>query len=78
MVSITHRRWIFAAIWMIVAVATWAATVPGWLSLTTFFWLNAAGFGLAAVVVAMIRSAAPTRSVAHVLYDTEHQPTSSR
>jgi hypothetical protein len=67
-----------AAIWMTVAVAIWLTTVPSWLSVTTFWWLNAAAMGLAGILVTTWRSAGPTRSVAHVLYDTEHQVTPGR
>ena len=34
--------------------------------------------GAAAILVATVRSASPTRSIAHVLYDTEHQPGAER
>lgn len=63
---------------MAVAVAIWLTTVPSWLSVTTFWWLNAAAMALAAVLVTTLRSAGPTRSVAHVLYDTEHEVTPGR
>jgi hypothetical protein len=62
---------------MTIVVVLWLAAVPSWISLSTFFWLNAAAMAIAAVFVAAVRSASPTRSIAHVIYDTE-QATRSR
>lgn len=60
------------AAWMTIVVILWLAAVPSWVSPSTFFWLNAATMAIAAVFVTAVRSAGPTRSIAHVLYDTEH------
>ena len=59
-------------------VVLWVAAVPSWVSLSSFFWLNATAIAIAAVFVAAVRSAGPTRSIAHVLYDTEQAAGSRR
>lgn len=66
-----------AAAWMTIVTVLWLAAVPSWVSLSTFFWLNAAALAIASSFVTAVRSAGPTRSIAHVLYDAE-QTTSPR
>ena len=68
----THS-WTFAATWITLATAIWLTAVPSWISVTNFWWLNA-GFAVFGIVLAKtLRSAGPTRSIAHVLFDTEQQ-----
>lgn len=73
----TRRHWAFAAVWIIVATATLLVAVPSWVSVATFWWLNAAAVAVGAVLVTTLRSAGPTRSIAHVLYDAEQRQTGS-
>jgi hypothetical protein len=48
------------------------------MSVSTFCWVNAAALAIGATVAASVRAAGPTRSIAHVLYDTEQQAGSRR
>jgi hypothetical protein len=73
-----HLYWIYAAIWSIAALLGWFVAVPSWISPVTFGWLNAAAVALAATLAATIHSGHPTRSVAHLIYDTEHETGSAR
>ena len=59
-------------VWIAAAFAAWVAFVPATISAAPFIWLNAATAAVIAVAVATTRSARPTRSVAHVLYDVEN------
>ena len=69
---LTTRMTLVAA-WIFVAVVLWVAAVPGWISASTFCWLNLAALALTTTFVTAVRSAGPTRSIAHILYDTEQQ-----
>jgi hypothetical protein len=75
---ITHKSFLVSAAFLTGALALWVAAVPTWVSVGTSFWLAAGAVGAAAVLVAKVRAAGPTRSIAHVLYDTENQPGSER
>lgn len=71
--STNHYPWVISAAWIAVAIATLLVAVPSRMSVETFCWANAAIFSVAAIVCASLRAARPTRSIAHVLYDTEQQ-----
>jgi hypothetical protein len=61
-------------IYLAVALVGWALLVPGWMSGATFGALVAVGFGLGAVSLMTLNAGRSTRSVAHVLYETEAGP----
>jgi hypothetical protein len=69
----THIPRVFAATWITLAIAIWLVAVPSWMSLTNFVWLNAAVAVIGIILAKTLRSAGPTRSIAHVLFDTEQQ-----
>ena len=69
---VTTRMSLIAA-WIFVAVVLWVAAVPGWISASTFCWLNLAAVALTTTFVTAVRSGGPTRSIAHILYDTDQQ-----
>jgi hypothetical protein len=56
-----------------VTASAWTTFVPGSVSGSTFGSILAVTIGLFAVSTIALRSSRSTRSVAHVLYDTEHQ-----
>ena len=55
-----------------VEVAVWLAFVPQSVSAPTFAWVSILGLVTMIAVVSTMVGARPTRSIAHVLYDTEH------
>jgi hypothetical protein len=65
--------WILGAAWLATAIATLLTAVPSVMSVATFCWVLAALGSVGTIVVASMRAAGPTRSIAHVLYDTEQQ-----
>jgi hypothetical protein len=68
----TSALLVFAGLFVAAELAVWLAFVPTPLSAATFSWLSAlACMTVLAAAVTMVR-ARSTRSVAHVLYDTEH------
>jgi hypothetical protein len=69
----THRQWFFVPTWIIVAIAIWFVAVPSLISVPAFFWLNATAAGIGILLVTIVRAGGATRSIAHVLYDTENQ-----
>lgn len=64
--------WAFASFWLVLAAAAWVALVPDAISSATFAWANSAVVVVTALAVILARTARPTRSIAHVLYDVEH------
>lgn len=73
---LTRRTyWWCLGILVTVALVLWAGLVPvpGWMSGPTFGWMSAVVIALVAVSLLALRAGQPTRSVAHVLYDAEHQ-----
>jgi siroheme synthase len=48
--------------------------VPAWMSSAAFGAIVAVGFGLGAVSLMTLNAGRSTRSVAHVLYDTDTEP----
>ena len=75
---ITQKPFLVSAAFVTGALALWVAAVPAWVSMGTSFWVAAVAVGAAAILVAKVKAAGPTRSIAHVLYDTEQQPESER
>ena len=75
---VTTRMFSIVAAWITVAVVLWVAAVPSRISVSTFCWLNGAVLALAAAFVSAVQSAGPARSIAHILYDTDHQARSRR
>jgi hypothetical protein len=65
-------------LWIATAAAVWTGLVPHAMSSTSFLWANAVL--LVAVVggVAFLKSLAPTRSIAHILHDAEHESEKSQ
>jgi hypothetical protein len=61
-------------IYLVAALVGWAVLVPGWMSGATFGAIVAVGFGLGAVSVMTLNAGRSTRSVAHVIYETETAP----
>lgn len=59
--------------WVASAIAVFFLAVPSGMSVSTFIWVNAAAVAVGTIVAASVRAAGPTRSIAHVLYDTEQQ-----
>jgi hypothetical protein len=73
MEKMNQYLWAVAAAWVAAAIATLVVAVPSHMSLATFGWANAAVVAVIAIVGASLRAGGPTRSIAHVLYDTEQQ-----
>jgi len=65
-------------IWLPIAVLAWFVGVPGWISLANLSWLNVLALGLCAALLAVQRAGLPSRSIARILYDTEHPGRSGR
>lgn len=63
---------------VIASVAVWLVAASSGMSVEAFLWASAVVMALGAVVVKTVRSGAPTRSIAHVLYDTEQHAERSR
>jgi hypothetical protein len=61
------------AIWAAGTLGVWATLVPESIALSTLVWIHAAGLGLLAVIAKTLVGGRPTRSVAHVLYETEQR-----
>jgi uncharacterized membrane protein len=61
-------------IYLVASLVGWTLLVPGWMSGATFGAIVAVGFGLGAVSVMTLNAGRSTRSVAHVLYETETGP----
>jgi hypothetical protein len=61
-------------IYLAAALVAWAVLVPGWMSGATLGAIVAVGFGLGAVSLMTLNAGRSTRSVAHVLYETEIEP----
>ena len=60
------------ALWIALAVIGWFVLVPAVISAMTFAWLNGViALGFAALFIK--RRSQPVRSMAGILYDTEHQ-----
>ena len=58
---------------VIAPVAVWLITASSGMSVETFCWASTMVMALGTVVVKTVQSGAPTRSIVHVLYDTEQQ-----
>lgn len=69
---LTHmNNWTIGLIWFILATIGWFVLVPGVISAMAFAWLNGVVvLGLAALFI--MRNSKPTRSMAGILYDAEH------
>jgi uncharacterized membrane protein len=61
-------------IYLAAALVGWAVLVPGWMSGATLGLIVALGLALGVVSLMTLRAGRPTRSVAHVLYETETAP----
>jgi hypothetical protein len=61
-----------ALVWLSITLVVWAVAVPQWLSLAGLAWLNTFVFALFTVLLAVQRTGRPSRSIAGILYDTEH------
>ena len=55
-----------------IEVAVWLAFVPAAVSATTFAWISILGLITTIAAISTMVGARATRSIAHVLYDTEH------
>lgn len=76
---LTRRTyWWYLGILAALAFVAWAGLVPGRMSGSTFVWISAVVIALLAVSLMAMRAGGPTRSVAHVLHDAEHQKGASR
>lgn len=73
------RRTYWWCLWIAVALvlAAWAGFV-GWISGPTLGWVTALVILLVGVSLLTMKAGQPTRSVAHVLYDTEQQKGAGR
>jgi hypothetical protein len=60
------------ALYAALEVAVWFAFVPGTLSAQTFAWISILGLITTIAAISTMVGARATRSIAHVLYDTEH------
>lgn len=67
------RFWIVGTAWIAAVIVTLCVAVPSRMSVASLLWLNAAILSVAGILLASLRAAGPTRSIAHVLYDTEQQ-----
>lgn len=59
-------------LWFVIALVLWAVAVPATLSLSTLMWATAMVVGVIATALAVQRSGEQTRSIAGILYDTDH------
>lgn len=68
------RSWLmWVGLWVFMSAAVWGIIVPRWIDGGDLALMSAWGFALCAVFVLTVRAARPTRSIAHVLYDVEHE-----
>jgi len=67
-----HTYYWSLAIWAAVTVVAWAAFVPDRMSGATLGWMSAAVIALCVVAVSVVRAGRSPRSIAQLLYDTEH------
>jgi ABC-type spermidine/putrescine transport system permease subunit I len=68
----TNRLYSLAlTIYLAAALVGWAVLVPGWMSGATLGSIVVVGFAVGAVSLMTLRAGRSTRSVAHVLYETE-------
>lgn len=71
---LTRRTlWLCLGISVGVVFFVWAGFGSPWISGPTFGWMSAVVIGLFAVTLMAMRAGRPTRSVAHVLHEAEHQ-----
>ena len=63
---------IIALAWFAVAAVLWMVAVPSVISSSTLAWIAVLGFGGLAGLIAVQRWHEPTRSLAEMLYDTDH------
>lgn len=70
--------WSSLALWLTILATTSAAFLSGWMSLPALGLANGIATLLVGVGGTVLRLGGPTRSVAHVLYDTEHQARAER
>jgi hypothetical protein len=63
---------ILGVLWIALASATWFVLVPVGISPMAFGWLNGGVLIFALVIGWIVRDASPGRSLAGILYDTEH------
>jgi hypothetical protein len=61
------------ALWVAAATAVWVGLVPHAVSPNAFVWGNAVLFVTTTAGILFLRSLAPTRSIAHILYDAEQE-----
>lgn len=59
-------------LYAVLEIAVWLAFVPQNVSAQTFTWVSILGLVTTAAAISTMIGARPTRSIAHVLYDTEH------
>jgi hypothetical protein len=64
--------YLLAGTWLVIAAIVWFALVPVVLSPAVFAGINVAALVLVAVAAWIALDTAPTRSLAGLLYDTEH------
>jgi hypothetical protein len=67
---------ILAMIWLSIAILAWLVAVPQWISPVNLVWLSGFALVFCAILLAVQRAGQPSRSVAAILYDTEHTPRS--
>ncbi len=72
--GITRLYSLALTIYLAAALVGWVFLVRGWMSGATFGALVAVGFGLGAVSLMTLNAGRSTRSVAHVIYETETAP----
>jgi len=68
-----QKHWVGLTIWSVVSLSLWFALVPGWISGAAFGWIIAMALALFATSITVVQAGRQSRSVAHVLYDVEHQ-----
>jgi hypothetical protein len=60
------------ALYVALELVVWFTLVPGTLSAQTFAWVSILGLITTIAAISTMVGARATRSIAHVLYDTEH------
>lgn len=64
--------YLVGGVWLVLALVGWIAAVPTVLSTSTFLWANVATLSVVIALPALLRAGQPSRSMAAILYDTEH------
>jgi hypothetical protein len=69
--ELQKKVWMFAAMWAVAVAAVWAVVTPSVSSTLALTWLVGAAIGPPAIVMAIVTTRQPARSLAHMLHDVD-------